>query len=222
MNSTVAPSDVAQSSSTTSTKPRTLHAARLTTTDELMAAFRLRAQVYRESNLAAFLNDEESGIDVDAFDEYSTHIGLFVDDELVGAMRVVHYENVVSGKKVHDLALNETCEAALPMLKFSPYHSQLTQLAQQKSATGAEVVEASRFAILKPYQGLRAGKTLIEGAIDFVNRSFERPTVLAIVNRHHVPVYRRYNLTPLKGLIEYENEGNSCVTITGEPRLTRK
>ena len=187
-----------------------------------MAAFRLRARVYLENDLGAFLKDEESGIDIDAFDEYSTHIGLFVNDELVGVMRLVHYDNVVSGKKVHDLALNETCEAALPMLLFSPYHSELNQLAQQKSTAGAEVVEASRFAILKQHQGLKAGKTLIQGAMDFLQCSFHRAAVLAIVNRHHVPVYRRYNLTPLKGLIEYENDGNSCVTIAGDTSLTKK
>jgi len=64
---------------------------------ELLQAFRLRYQVYQQSaTLCALLKDNAAQLDIDGFDIYARHCGIFKraggGDVLVGYLRVVEQQ----------------------------------------------------------------------------------------------------------------------------------
>lgn len=136
--------------------------------NELKALLLLRYSVYRASRLHKFCPENEAGIDLDCYDLYSRHFGLY---EHSGATsRPVGYVRMVTDKEgtFHDelfrLAgqspslfekINRVPPNPFPVMNYAPDSEQIGEYYNDAKARGEMFVEVSRLSLDGRIRGLK-------------------------------------------------------------------
>jgi predicted GNAT family N-acyltransferase len=153
----------------------------ITEAGELEAAFRLRYEVYAKCRLSPFLKPAYCGMDLDHYDLYSRHYGLFNEvDDLAGYFRVVlgwreSYQDHVS-RFCNDMGINlETgffgkVSSAFslpeyPFLSYPELPAPVRSYFEELIRNNESLAEASRLIIKDEYRGMRTSAFLLECAV---------------------------------------------------------
>ncbi len=130
----------------------------ISSTNDLLAAFRLRYNVYRNSRLRDFCRPNSDNLDVDPWDFYARHFGLFdLRGHQVGNVRIVTTTKQATASRIIE-ALGENHApiyqarffdrpAVLPMIAYSSEGPQCRAVVDRFIAKGHTVVESTRFAL---------------------------------------------------------------------------
>lgn len=183
---------------------------------ELLALLQIRYQVYRESRLVLFTNENSDRVEIDPYDRLSAHYGLFVTEKglefPVGNIRVVGSRTSPQQGMLEQLgdryspiaaALDRNPEAPLPILSYEDPTGAVHQEIGTMLTEGEKLVEPGRLALLPQYRTLSVSKFIVESAIAlyfFGPRLVDRAFVYCVSD--HRPFYRRYGFQLLPGSCE--------------------
>ncbi|MFN0013972.1 MAG: GNAT family N-acyltransferase, partial [Saprospiraceae bacterium] len=171
----------------------------ITSEVELLRAFRLRYEVYQQSlTLRALLKENPARMDIDGYDAYSWHCGIFkktpAGDDMVGYLRVVvqHTYNWVEAlvtKIEQEYGLNVPPRAAIYYHKKS--FPNLETIVGEPLTEDGRYSEPGRFIILPQYRSTGLAKFAIEGvmALGFADPALQ----VAIIDcqKSHRSIYER-------------------------------
>ncbi len=150
----------------------------ITTPDELLAAFRLRYEVYRDSRLKGFCAENDEGIDVDPWDARARHFGLFPligsSRGLLGYIRVVESCETPAAASMQTLA-HEYQEIAqsvatdiclpFPQLTYSGEARVVTAMIEKELKRGSSIVEPARLVLATNLRSIKAAMFIVECAV---------------------------------------------------------
>lgn len=195
----------------------------LTTRQELLHYFKLRYEVYHDSNVKKFLSESAKNLDYDKYDLQSTHFGLFIQQggkwELIGGVRNIdtffhadkyrqlnHLFRGECPKKVQPLPMMLKVEAGLP---------------NDLTITGA-VCEGSRLALRKAYRNIHTGKFLILNAMTIlINRQDNPHNLVGTTTGFHSRLYQRYGYGKLNEEPIFMNGVKSDILIISKDTITK-
>lgn len=184
-------------------EPRTL--------TELEALLKLRYQVFRQSDLAKYVPENELGIDVDHWDGQAHHLGLW--EEGVSGAKPLGYLRVIGQTQHQKTYMIQMLGEKYPSLRSKlaapiPFPIRFMEVFQESKAVktwfdefilagGNTVVEASRLSVSANLQHKTGARSLIETALAV----FLAPKMLTYgvmeVMEHHVSYYQRYGFMPV-------------------------
>ena len=183
---------------------------------ELLALLQIRYQVYRESRLVLFTNENSDRVEIDPYDRLSAHYGLFVTEKglefPVGNIRVVGSRTSPQQGMLEQLgdryspiaaALDRNPEAPLPILSYEDPTGAVHQEIGTMLAEGERLVEPGRLALLPQHRMLSVSKFIVESAIAlyfFGPLLVDRAFVYCVPD--HRPFYRRYGFQLIPGSCE--------------------
>lgn len=180
---------------------------------ELKALLRLRYEIYAKSSLATFCPVNDYQIDLDEYDAYARHFGLFKyncsgEESVIGYMRVIEQCMTRTSDTIYALArsldrdlykrINISPKCPFPVMKYYPYaHKRITELLIQNPAT--KYCESSRFSIAKEERSFKLARFCTDCAISiyFEVKNFN-VSIICCANSHE-PFYRRYGYQQLLG-----------------------
>ena len=142
--------------------------------DELASFLSKRYRIFRDSNLSAAVPENESGLDLDAYDATSYHLGLFAgradgSEDLVGYVRIIGESTTPRTPWIHALAarsrghvrdVENEREHVLPSFGYFP---DVGDIYDSRRRNGETMVEASRLGIDPEARSSAAGRFLILG-----------------------------------------------------------
>lgn len=187
------------------------------TSDELRAIFKLRYRLYRDSRLKDFCEENEYEVDMDSYEIFGKHMGLFKiqngESTLVGFHRPIFPQ--VSNLKEEILAVAaeypKLCQSVtaipsqpLPLMEYcSDPSAALRQFYFHEKNQWARVCEATKFAIEPDDSTLPLAKPVIdaEHAIQFFCNGAD--ISIMGINSSHLPLYRRYGYELVPGTTEF-------------------
>ncbi len=182
---------------------------------ELISLLRLRYETYRSSKLAGFCPKNPHGIDLDAWDSYAMHFGLFQVEngkvKAVGYMRVIQQEETLHANWVRQIAwrysmkifekIFEQPKVPFPSLDYYPGAMEvMNNVIRAEMQRGEKYCEASRLILRNNFRSLKLCIRLIEGALAmyFFNKGFTRAIVTC--SEPHSRFYQRYGWQQLNGI----------------------
>lgn len=172
-------------------------------TRELESLFRLRYQGYLESQCASLVTDNEHGFELDVYDLYAHHIGLFQESSFaaypIGYLRLVQeHEGPYSGKIK---ALADTYNISYPCFREGPGLPLLSNC-PEKELIGAHmdrlrpekngIVEASRFVFAPEARSGGYTKFFVEAAIARMLYHHSYSGIMLACHPRHAALYCRY------------------------------
>ncbi len=174
------------------------------TEEELKSLLSLRYQVYKESRLKDFIENNSHELDLDCYDLRSLHFGLFhINNGIqsaLGYMRTVTNQFSPQKDMLLKIAVeqNENIEKLfaipkypMPLLEYFPdapiIHSHYKRLKYQ----GKKIVEPGRFALLSKFRSRHLAQHMVISTIAIIiyNYTFNHAYMTC-----HVPQQRFYNL----------------------------
>lgn len=183
---------------------------KVTSIYDLHRLFQLRYQVYREENLGGFIKESPFKIDLDRWDCYSDHYGLYYVDgdqeKIVGNLRVVRTIITATGKLIGRAyrkyyEYHQVSERLTTVLPFSGYcqidEEQLGPYFAIKK--GRDVCEASRLFISSKHRHREVVKNFIEAAITVAFYSQGLKSAFFSCTSLHSRMYRHYGGQILPG-----------------------
>ncbi len=200
--------------------------------DELLELFRLRYQVYRNSDLARLVPENEYRIDLDMYDFRARHFGLFYTNEgseqPIGYMRVVEDREVCGKTDVFDLVkrspdlfnkLENTCAYPFPLMAYFPDSSVVKEAYSSMQEKWQRLVEPGRFALYRTSRFRRLGQHMIESAIAVYFFTLKVDYAMMCVDSTHKAIYGLYGFKPFAGTVEADflGIGSSSVCLIGSP-----
>jgi len=156
--------------------------------DELLALLKLRYEVYRNSRVSGFVEENEFGIDLDAYDLRARHFGLFQANDSggvpVGYLRVVEDRITSSAQTVLRIARDTIGKTnkimanplnPFPLMDHYPGAKVLHREYRRLETKGKRMVEAGRLALSDDFRSLRVACHIIESALTiyFIHHRFE-------------------------------------------------
>lgn len=172
-------------------------------TKELESLFRLRYQGYLESQCASLVTDNQHGFELDVYDQYAHHIGLFQEGAFgahpIGYLRLVQEHESPHAHQVEALADQygfdrpSTHEGpGLPLLSNCPEKevigSHMDLLRPEKNG----IVEASRFVFAPEARSGGYTKFFVEAAIARMLYHHRYSGIMLACHPRHSALYRRY------------------------------
>ncbi len=128
---------------------------------ELEELLRLRYRVYDDSVLRGFISQTELGIDVDAFDLRSHHVGLFRGDQPIGYARLITLARGPQGNWV-DAILRRTRHdhsarpgMSLPVLAYAKSARETKIWIERRAKAGFRIAEAGRLSLRNEERSMR-------------------------------------------------------------------
>ncbi len=199
---------------------------------EQLEVLRLRYRVYRGCHLHEIISENAAQLDIDSWDLYSHHYGLFrcngQEQTLIGTARVVEDTARVISPLMSEVldAYPEFRQSAerdarypLPSFLWAPEPAHLWKLLAAWRAAGEKCVEGSRFAIDGSCRGLAFIRHIFESivAIHFFGLGASR--ALGGCKLSFKGFYGRYGLTPIAGLerFSYLHTGKYALMLAGSP-----
>ncbi len=197
--------------------------------DELKVLLLLRYRVYRESRLQKFIEENEACIDLDCYDLYSRHFGLYehIDDTSrpVGYIRMVTEETGTFRDELFELAksipslyekVNSIPRYPFPLMNYCPYVVELRKFYKEVKFQGDNLVEASRLSLDVACRGLNiisyfVAATIAQGKINCAEEA------LLACNRNHEAIYRRGGAEVFRGTKEFDVKGAGSVLLLLSP-----
>lgn len=197
---------------------------------ELEKAFRLRYEVYEDSENNVFLKKNQHKVDINVYDLHAKHYGLFVnDDKPIGYLRVVlnrveYYNSDVFdlGKKFdlftekeHSIEnIVKHSSADFPFLNFPNVPKNIKTSYDALKAINEGVAEAGRIAIHKDYRSLRTSGFLIECAIAlYVILCIGKSHAIICCSKEHGMFYKRYGFNSFGEERYYDVHGTKKVSM---------
>jgi len=187
----------------------------ITSEAELTEAFRHRFSVYQQTpTLRALLKENAAGMDIDGYDAYAWHCGIFKQtpggDRMVGYLRVVVQQKydwvealVARLEQEYGFNVNPR-EAAYCYMKNFP---DLAAHVGEPLTEDGRVSEPGRFIILPPYRSTGLARFAIEGvmALGFANPILQ----VAVIGCHelHRSIYERVGF---RWLAAQNEQPNAC------------
>ncbi len=194
--------------------------------EELRKIFALRYQIISKCHLAPFLEQNCEGIDIAPYDVNAIHYGLYLQEQLIGTIRVVkphdkytnpivssillgHYRNNI------DQSSNTDAIAPLPFLEYGadiPEHLQYYNSCKDRNI---EIVEGGRFVILPEYRNIRVFKFFIESVFAscfILENKFTHAVATCTIDHAHF--YRFYGFNVIGPEHGYVVNGTKLVTFS--------
>ena len=201
----------------------------ITEKDELEQLFRLRYQVYANSELAPFLKVNKYQIDIDIYDLHSRFYGIYCEDEIVAGVRAVidkkeYYNPIVydigSKYKLYDEENNSQAKlinsnyAEFPFLSYTGIPEEVKQF-YENQRKDKKVYMVSRCAINPTHRGLKTIQFLTEGIAIIITLLCGEQVGLSIsdVSFSHSKFYSRYGYSPIKDAPTYSVNGITAICL---------
>jgi Acetyltransferase (GNAT) domain len=177
--------------------------------DELLGLLKLRYEVYRDSQWFKMLSDgsaTEARIDIDQFDPYSHHFGLFVgspegEEEVIGYLRIATNELQPRNSAIAELI----GEIAAPVVKYPDFTypiqthtnaSSVVSFLEIQNQNGSSLVEPSRLSIRSEWRCIRTSVFLLECSIAWwLRASFDAALLSCAKSQERA--YQRYGFRPI-------------------------
>lgn len=174
---------------------------------ELEALLRVRYSVFRAHEMRFLVQENEHGLDVDAWDKQAWHIGLYKQTATeclpIGYMRFIHngpecFPLVCElGEKYPGLGevIAQQPPAAHPFLvRYGPLLSPELLGASHKAP--GKLAEVSRFALLDSEKSPVVSRFMVE-SVTAICHLCKRVDTVFQVGAHHAPFYQRYGYRPI-------------------------
>ncbi|MFH1118894.1 MAG: hypothetical protein V1775_03670 [Bacteroidota bacterium] len=201
----------------------------ITKQDELVKLFRLRYQVYGNSDLAPLLKKNEHEMDIDVFDLHSRFFGIWCNNELAAGIRAVvdkrdyynplvyeigHKYNFYNGEADSQEKLVSAGFADFPFLSYASVPVEIKRFYDEQRKD-KKVFMSSRCVIDENYRGLKTIQFLTEGIIMIGMLLSGEKAGLAVtdVSILHSKFYDRYGFSPIKNCSEYYIGERPSMTI---------
>lgn len=202
--------------------------------DELLELLKLRYEVYINSRLKGFLNENPEQIDVDLYDVKARHFGLYRVNSrtkiLIGCIRVVNVNIITRSatmieylKKYYtsiNKSVNADFDAPLPMLTYGPEGKTIERQYNHWINDGEHVVEVGRLCLHTDFRDLRLARILAEStlALGFYGR-YNVDRALFTCNCSHKLFYRKYGFAQISGTSDkfWTKPGASGVALMSTP-----
>lgn len=196
------------------------------TTEELTKLFKLRYDIFSKCHMAMFLSKNNKELDVLPFDTSAVQYGLFLNEKLIGSIRVVKpngkYINTNVQSIYQDLLTHNSNTlyqqnkiAPLPFLDYGRDITAHWQFYNSCTDANQDIVEGGRLAILPEHRNIRVSKFLIESvfATYFVlENDYKHAVVSSTID--HAPFYQHYGFKAIGSERGYETRGNTMVTFS--------
>ncbi len=182
----------------------------ISSTNDLLAAFRLRYNVYRNSRLSNFCPPNSDNLDVDPWDACSRHFGLFDSHgDLAASLRVITTNPQPAGAlmslfanyhDVIDRALTSDPPGIFPIVTAFPQSVACQTAVEQALAGDRTVVETGRLVVTpeKSSPHLVASLGAVMAAIGFFGK-WSVDTAFHTCNSSHKNLYTRLGLSNVPG-----------------------
>ena len=179
---------------------------------ELEEMLKLRYAVRRSCHLAALCPENEAQIDIDEFDRYAYHVGLFALENHrfvpVGYSRFVLDHPGPQARWVELIArrnklTEKISEPAVlfPCLKYVPteYADKVTSLHQRATSEGKTMGESSGTVLHPDIRSLKTASRWVEAIVGYCMIWKQISYGTMTVSDHHAPFYFRFGFKPLEG-----------------------
>lgn len=194
--------------------------------EELQCLLVLRKQVFKNSRWASLLADNNSEIDIDAYDPYSLHFGLFkktagAKSIPCGYLRIVQKEHSFQKDLVADLYRKYVNDAVgnglstppvpLPMISYLPDSTEAIEAVYH-----CKSCEGSRLSLVSSERSLALTKICFEGAMSFAFEVLGVDLVLITCAPAHEVFYSRFGYTRMPGTKTFKMPFDSnlqCVAL---------
>lgn len=193
--------------------------------EELLELFRLRYDTYRRSRLAGFVPENASGLDIDEYDPWARHFGLFKAGEAVGYIRVVQEERSPAWADVVALAQSRGGQPTFsgarpsvpfPLMGYFPDKANVEKLYNIFKKQGLRLCSPGRLVISPKIRGIKVANFFIECVVA-ATLHLKNDITLITCNRPHVNTYMQYGFKNAEN-IEMENvNSNLLALLFGSP-----
>jgi hypothetical protein len=194
-----------------------------TTFDELKALLLLRYKVFRESRLEKFVEENEACIDLDCYDLYSRHFGLYEHEgnsaRPVGYIRMVTDDMGTFRDELFELAksipslyekVNRIPKEPFPLMNYCPHADLIKHFYEELKSDGGKLIEASRLSLDRSVRGTSISDFKIAHTfIAAVYASFLTYGVSNCVlscNANHQVLYKSYGSQIFIGTTQWHND----------------
>jgi len=182
--------------------------------NELQTLLSLRYQVYRESNLKYFIEENEYGIDLDNYDFHSRHFGLFENNlEPIGYMRVVEnglspqFEKLQDILKKHpQIAPKVSMNPKIPFPSMVHWGNEIKKVYQKIKDNNGDLVEGSRYVLKQNIKSIILAKLILESAFAIYLFYYSDYAIVSCTPAHK-RFYSRYGFSTLTGTLNREFDG---------------
>ncbi|MBI5022091.1 MAG: GNAT family N-acetyltransferase [Ignavibacteriales bacterium] len=194
--------------------------------DELKALLLLRYRVFRESRLEKFVSENEAGIDLDCYDLYSHHFGLYEHDgdrsRPVGYIRMVTDQPGTFRDELFDHAksipsiyekVNRIPKEPFPVMNYCPYRNDIREYYANMKLQGEKLVEAGRLSLDNSVRGLKIATNFIALIFaSFLVHNVDK-TILAC-RPNHKNIYNLFGAIVFDSTIEFQcDEADSSALL---------
>ena len=180
---------------------------------ELEAMLRLRYTVRRSCKLAALCPENEAGIDIDQFDRYAYHVGLFTPSAdgfiPVGCSRVVTGKPGPQHKWVSEFACKNRLEQKLqvpeqvfPSLSYLPaeHGNKVIDLCNAVLEDGETIGESCGACLHPDIKSIRIARLWVDSIVAYFKVWNDIRYVVMTISPHHMSFYSRNGFSPFPGL----------------------
>jgi Acetyltransferase (GNAT) domain len=179
---------------------------------ELEALLKLRYKVYRKSKYINFCPKNKHQINLDQYDLYSRHFGLFENksgiEKPVGYMRVVQEERSPTANQVLEIAKKASPKLAdslqipvtkpFPLMTYFRGSEKVNSVLARLASNGLKMCEASRFVFAKEIRSLQLAKFVTESSVA-IYRALGFYCSIITCSIPHSRFYNQYGFSQLKG-----------------------
>lgn len=170
---------------------------------ELESLFRLRYQGYLESQCASLVADNQHGFELDVYDYYAHHIGLFQEGSFgahpIGYLRLIQEHESPFSHQIDTLAQQYGIETAfpnegpgLPLLSNCPEKETIGAHMDRLRPERNGIVEASRFVFSPEARSGGFTKFFVEAAIARMLYFHGYSGIMLACHPRHAALYKRY------------------------------
>ena len=203
------------------------------TPEELLALLRLRYEVYRGSRLKGFVPDNSDGLDIDPWDKYAAHYGLFVkesdDEKPIGYIRVVGQSTWHRVLLLESLAMEfdsirtTLCvepEEPLPMMTYAKAPVAISRIRRDLSTCRRPIVEPGRLSLISQFRTKRLSVDILKSVIAIYSSDYVGLEYAVVICAHdHRRVYEGFGFRDINDSIEWrcEKAFESFTTLAAAP-----
>ena len=201
---------------------------------ELKSLLELRYRGYLQSRCSSLIKQNPSGLDLDAYDLRSRHMGFFQlqgkESKPLGYMRFVEDDLTATAPLIWQLALAypDLCErlekdppTPYPLMENCPKTDELMKFYQQVKAKGERIAEGSRFVFDKDVRSRGFPKFMLESSLAVGLFGLGYKHALLACNPRHGSFYSKFCFKPYEGLEKFEYDGlPGCVMINTKNEIS--
>lgn len=205
------------------------------TTNDFNRLLRMRYRVFRNSNLAKLIQENDYGIDIDCYDLRARHFGLFrVENNTEGTagyLRVVEdrlvpieYPIISLIERMPELCdkLKQEPKYLFPTMNYLPNPSIIRNLYENISHVGKQMMEPCRFALDEPFRSLRLAKHMVESILAVYGSFLGIEHAIYSCDASNASFYKTYGFNRLKEIPESDFVGigaNSCCLFASYSKI---